>query len=596
MKHLKKHVLVHFKDAKVDGFRKGHVPADVLEKKFKKEIEGEILNHIISEEYRKAVEENNLSPIADIKLEKYENNEDNVEVVFTIPVLPEITLGDYKSVKVEKEVLDVNDEKVNAEIEIMRSNAGKLKEVADDEAAKDKDVANINFEGFVDGEAFDGGKAEGFDLTLGSKSFIDTFEDQIIGHKKGDEFDVNVTFPEEYHAENLKGKPAVFKIKLNSIKRKEEAELNEDLAKELGYDSVEDLKAKTKENLIKREETRIENEYKGKVVDAVVEGVNFEIPEAIVEREIQFQINRFAQQLQMQGMSLNQYFEMTGQNIEKMRESIKESAEKSVKRDLVLNEIAKVEKVEATEEEVNTELDRTALMYGMDREGLIAEVRKSGNYARFIDDIKYQIVNRKTVDLLAKEGGNTMYSPVVIENDGRGERSYDIYSRLLKDRIIFVGGEIEDNMANAIIAQLLFLDAQDKEKDIVMYINSPGGVITSGLAIYDTMRHIKCDVSTVCLGQAASMGALLLTAGAKGKRYSLPNSRIMIHQPLGGAKGQATDIQIQAKEIERMKELTSKILSEATGKPVEEIYRDTERDNFMSPEEAIEYGLIDKVL
>ena len=402
LKHLKEHVLVHFKDAKVDGFRKGHVPADVLEKKFKKEIEGEILNHIISEEYRKAVEENNLSPIADIKLEKYENNEDNVEVVFTIPVLPEIPLGDYKSVKVEKEALDVNDEKVNAEIEIMRSNAGKLKEVADDEAAKDKDVANINFEGFVDGEAFDGGKAEGFDLTLGSKSFIDTFEDQIIGHKKGDEFDVNVTFPEEYHAENLKGKPAVFKVKVNSIKRKEEAELNEDLAKELGYDSVEDLKAKTKENLIKREETRIENEYKGKVVDAVVEGVNFEIPEAIVEREIQFQINRFAQQLQMQGMSLNQYFEMTGQDIEKMRESIKESAEKSVKRDLVLTEIAKAENVQATEEEVNAELDRTALMYGMDREGLIAEVRKSGNYARFIDEIKYQIINRKTVDLLAK--------------------------------------------------------------------------------------------------------------------------------------------------------------------------------------------------
>ena len=402
LKHLKEHVLVHFKDANVDGFRKGHVPADVLEKKFKKEIEGEILNHIISEEYRKAVEENNLSPIADIKLEKYENNEDNVEVVFTIPVLPEINLGDYKSVKVEKEALDVNDEKVNAEIEIMRSNAGKLKEVADDEAAQDKDVTNINFEGFIDGEAFDGGKAEGFDLTLGSKSFIDTFEDQIIGHKKGNEFDVNVTFPEEYHAENLKGKPAVFKVKVNSIKRKEEAELNEDLAKELGYDSVEDLKAKTKENLTKREETRIENEYRGKVVDAVVDTVNFEIPEAVVEREIQFQINRFAQQLQMQGMSLNQYFEMTGQDIEKMRESIKESAEKSVKRDLVLTEIAKAENVQATEEEVNAELDRTALMYGMDREGLIAEVRKSGNYARFIDEIKYQIINRKTVDLLAK--------------------------------------------------------------------------------------------------------------------------------------------------------------------------------------------------
>ncbi len=189
-----------------------------------------------------------------------------------------------------------------------------------------------------------------------------------------------------------------------------------------------------------------------------------------------------------------------------------------------------------------------------------------------------------------------MYSPIVIENDGRGERSYDIYSRLLKDRIIFVGGEIEDNMANSIIAQLLFLDAQDKEKDIVMYINSPGGVITSGLAIYDTMHHIKADVSTVCIGQAASMGAVLLAAGTKGKRYSLPNSRIMIHQPLGGARGQATDIQIQAKEIERIKELMNIILSEATGKTVEEIYKDTERDNFMSPEEAISYGLIDKII
>lgn len=190
----------------------------------------------------------------------------------------------------------------------------------------------------------------------------------------------------------------------------------------------------------------------------------------------------------------------------------------------------------------------------------------------------------------------TMYSPIVIENDGRGERSYDIYSRLLKDRIIFVSGEVEDNMANSIIAQLLFLDAQDKEKDIVMYINSPGGVITSGLAIYDTMRHIKADVSTVCVGQAASMGAVLLAAGTRGKRYSLPNSRIMIHQPLGGARGQATDIQIQAKEMERIKELMNRILSDATGKTIEEIYKDTERDNFMSPEEAISYGLIDKII
>lgn len=188
-----------------------------------------------------------------------------------------------------------------------------------------------------------------------------------------------------------------------------------------------------------------------------------------------------------------------------------------------------------------------------------------------------------------------MYSPTVIENTGKGERAYDIYSRLLKDRIIFLGSEIDDQIANAIIAQLLFLEAEDPNKDIIMYINSPGGVITSGMAIYDTMNYIKPDVQTVCIGQAASMGALLLSAGAKGKRYSLENSRIMIHQPLGGARGQATDIEIQAKEILRMKDLTSKILSKNTNKSVDEIIAATERDNFMSAEEAKEFGLIDYV-
>ncbi|MGL4904495.1 MAG: ATP-dependent Clp endopeptidase proteolytic subunit ClpP [Cetobacterium sp.] len=188
-----------------------------------------------------------------------------------------------------------------------------------------------------------------------------------------------------------------------------------------------------------------------------------------------------------------------------------------------------------------------------------------------------------------------MYSPTVIENTGKGERAYDVFSRLLKDRIIFLGSEIDDQIANAIVAQLLFLEAEDPNKDIIMYINSPGGVITSGMAIYDTMNYIKPDVQTVCIGQAASMGALLLSAGAKGKRYSLENSRIMIHQPLGGAKGQATDIEIQAKEILRMKDLTSKILSKNTNKSVEEILNSTERDNFMSADEAKEFGLIDHV-
>ena len=188
------------------------------------------------------------------------------------------------------------------------------------------------------------------------------------------------------------------------------------------------------------------------------------------------------------------------------------------------------------------------------------------------------------------------YIPVVIERTGRGERSYDIYSRLLKDRIILLSGEINDHIASSIVAQLLFLEAEDPDKDINFYINSPGGVITSAFSIYDTMNYIRSDISTICIGQAASAGAFLLSSGTKGKRFSLPNSRIMIHQPLGGAQGQATDIEIQAKEILRLKKILNEIMAENTGQSVEKITQDTERDFFMSGEEAKDYGLVDKIL
>jgi ATP-dependent Clp protease, protease subunit len=188
------------------------------------------------------------------------------------------------------------------------------------------------------------------------------------------------------------------------------------------------------------------------------------------------------------------------------------------------------------------------------------------------------------------------YVPMVVERSNRGERAYDIYSRLLKDRIVFIGGPIDDNVANVVVAQLLFLESEDPDKDIHLYINSPGGVVTAGLAIYDTMQYIKPDVSTICIGQAASMGSLLLTAGAKGKRFALPLARIMIHQPLGGAQGQSTDIQIQAREILRLREVGNDILVRHTGQDRDKVQLDTERDNFMSAEEAKAYGLIDEVI
>ncbi len=186
--------------------------------------------------------------------------------------------------------------------------------------------------------------------------------------------------------------------------------------------------------------------------------------------------------------------------------------------------------------------------------------------------------------------------PTVIEQTNRGERAYDIFSRLLNDRIIVLSDEVNDTTASLVVAQLLFLEGQDADKDISLYINSPGGSVSAGFAIYDTMQYIKCDVSTICMGMAASMGAFLLSSGTKGKRFALPNSLVMIHQPLGGAQGQATEIEIVAKQILRTKENLNRILAENTGKPIEEIYRDTERDNYMTAQEALEYGLVDKVI
>jgi ATP-dependent Clp protease protease subunit len=186
--------------------------------------------------------------------------------------------------------------------------------------------------------------------------------------------------------------------------------------------------------------------------------------------------------------------------------------------------------------------------------------------------------------------------PMVVEQTGHGERSYDIFSRLLNDRIIFLSDEVNDATASLVVAQMLFLEAQDPDKDIAFYINSPGGSVTAGMAIYDTMNFVKCDVSTICIGMAASMGAFLLSSGAKGKRFALPNSEIMIHQPLGGAKGQASDIKIQAELILRTRDNLNKILAANTGKPIDEIARDTERDNYMTAQEALQYGLIDKIL
>ena len=526
------------KSISVPGFRKGKVPRQMVEKMYGPEIFYEdAANELIPTAYEEELKNCDLEivsrPTVDIvQIKKGEN------FIFTaeVAVKPEVTLGEYKGMEVDKTSTRVTQKEVEAKIkEEAEKNARTV--TVEGRPVQDGDEVILDFEGFVDGEAFEGGKGENYPLTIGSGSFIPGFEEQLVGAEAEKEVEVKVTFPEEYHAEELKGKDAVFKCTIHEIKEKQIPEIDDEFAAEVSeFDTLDEYKA---------------------------------------------DVNEFAQNMQYQGISFEQYCQITGMTLEKIQEETRPQAVKRIETRLVLEAIAKAENIEVTEERLDEEIKKMAESYNMEADKL-KELMGEEEKKQMLEDIAVQC--------------NMSLVPYVIEQTSRGERSYDIYSRLLKDRIIFLGEEVTDVAANIIVAQLLFLEAEDPDKDIHLYINSPGGSVTAGLAIYDTMQYIKCDVATYCMGMAASMGSFLLSGGTKGKRYAMPNSEIMIHQPSGGAQGQATEIQIAAEHILKIRTRLNQILAENTGQPLDVIRIDTERDNFMSAEEAKEYGLIDEVI
>ncbi len=398
-KILRETILSKFKNAKVDGFRKGHVPVDVIEKTFKSEIRDELINEILKTEYTALIREEKLRPVADLQILSLEYDEEKLKMNLKVAVFPEFELPQYKGLDIKEEEVSVTDEEIENEINKMIQRAKKF-EKTEREEAKLGDIAVINFEGFVDGVAFDGGKAENHRLELGSKSFIDTFEEQIVGKKLGKEFDVNVKFPEEYHAENLKGKEALFKVKLNSLEEAITPELNDEFAKSSGSDSVEDLKNAIKGNLLSNKENQAKNKRLQTIVENISNATTMEVPTITVEQEINAQIDRFAQTLQMQGMNLESYLQMTGQTVEKMREDLKGNAEKGVKSSFILSKIAEVEGIEVTESEFDSELQRIASMYGMTVDQLTAELQKTDGVNRFFGQINSQLFFAKVNDYL----------------------------------------------------------------------------------------------------------------------------------------------------------------------------------------------------
>ena len=387
---LRKEVLSKFKNVKVDGFRKGHVPEDVIEKTFADDIRDEILNRVIREEYAEVLKDKSFRPVSELQITDLKLEKDSLKVNLKVAVFPEFDLPEYKGLNIELEKVEVSDEDVSSQLDKMASRAKKYEKTIREEA-KNGDIATIDFEGFVDGVAFEGGKAEGHKLELGSKTFIDNFEEQIIGHKVGEEFEVNVKFPEEYHAENLKGKPAVFKTKLHSLEEIVLPELNDDFAKENGADTLEDLKTNVRANLLVEKENQAKNVKLSKIVEKIVDGVNIEVPEILVEQDIDANISQFVQQLQMQGMNLESYLSMTGQTVEKMREDLRANAIKGIKTSFVLSKIGETEGIKVSDEDIENELKNIASMYGMDVEAIKSELEKSGELGRYIGRINSQL-------------------------------------------------------------------------------------------------------------------------------------------------------------------------------------------------------------
>ena len=448
------------KKINVPGFRPGKAPRKIIEGMYGAEVFfEEAINIAFPEAYEAAVKEQELQVVGYPSVEiEGQVTRDGFTFKATAPVYPEVTLGQYKGLSAPKEEVKVSAADVDERLKALTDRNTRL--VSVDREAKEGDTVVIDFEGFLEGKPFEGGKGENFSLELGSHTFVPGFEEQLVGVKAGDEKDLDITFPEDYH-KDLAGKAVVFKVKVHEVKEKEIPALDDEFAKDVSeFDTLKDLKADLKKKITAEREETVKRAFEDALMEQVAENITADVPDAMVEAQSRQFLDNFKMQLAQQGLQYDQYMKATG----------------------------------------------------MDE------------------------------------------------------------------------------------AQLLYLEAQDPDKDIQLYINSPGGSVTDGMAIYDTMQYVKCDVSTICIGMAASMGAFLLSSGAKGKRIALPNAEIMIHQPSAGTKGKVTDMEIDVEHFLRIKKNLNEILANNTGKTAEEIKAASERDHWMTAQEALDFGLIDKII
>src|SRR3990170_4140062 len=509
---------------RVPGFRPGKAPRHVIDRfVWRATVVAEAVEHLINDSYDAALGQATIIPLdqPEVDLDPATVSE-GVAVRFTatVAVRPEVKLGAYTGFAFTLEPVVITDEQTEAVIPDLREQQSTLRP-ADGRGAANGDVAAVKFVGTIDGEPFDGGSSDRLPLIIGEDRMIPGWEDQIVGMTIDGEKGFEISFPDDYRVEELRGKRAHFDVTLLDLRERILPDLDDEFAKSVGdLTTLDELRAEIRDALEKRGADDARHHFADRIIDFATTNATVELPEVMIANEIEIMRDELRNRLAQQRIGMEQYLEMARQSPEELAIELREPASRR---------------------------------------------------------------------------GKTMLVPMVIESSARGERAFDIYSRLLKERIIFLGDAIEDHIANLVIAQLLFLESEDPTKDISLYINSPGGVVTSGLAIYDTMQYLKAPVSTICIGQAATMASVLLAAGAKGKRFALPNSRIMIHQGSAGFRGNTPDVEIQVREVMHLTERITNILATHTGQAYEKVKQDSDRDYYLGAEEAKAYGIIDEV-
>lgn len=388
------------REVELPGFRKGKAPLSTVEGKYAHALKEEVAEVVLKQNFETIVKENGLKPVDYVKTTGIELTEEKFVGTFIVDVYPEVTLGEYKGIEATKEEANVSADAVDAEIAALLDRGAKLVEAEEGYRAQTDDTITLDFEGFIDGVPFEGGKAEGYALQLGSKSFIDTFEEQLVGYAVGQEGDVNVSFPAEYFKEDLAGKPAVFKVKVTGIKKLEKPALDDEFAKDNGFDSLEDLKAKKAEELKAKEENRVESAYRNAILSKVIENASLIVPASMVGREVQNRLVEFENTLKQQGANLEMYLQMSGLTMDGIADQVRPMAEGRVRRDIVLGAIADAEGLSVTDEEVETKMADIAKLYNMDADKLKAELIKAKNFENFVENLKVDVEIQKTIEFL----------------------------------------------------------------------------------------------------------------------------------------------------------------------------------------------------